>query len=199
MPDFPWPPPEPSEKMTLPRDRLAVGLGANPSLGALSHKLTAALEGAGYSEYAFFRAPDGFALVARLERFRPDGTPEADANRFLDPDAEKPFSLAAYIQHLFFAPEGYYRLIVFVVSDQPVVASAPRPSAAAATAWLRQGANVLPQGYEDMPFTAGHQVSALIYEFRKHGQDRIATLEPGELDARTHLVKSGLYAALVRP
>lgn len=198
LPDFPWPPPQPSEKMLLPHDRIAAGLGATPSLADVGRKLTSALEAAGYSEYSLFRVPGGFALVARLEQFTPDGAPAPQGMRFLDPHAQMPFSLSAYVEHLFFAPEGYYRLIVFVVTDHPVVARAPSPDADAASAWLAQGADRLPPAFSGLPFTANHQVGALIYEFRKHGQDGIATLQPGELDARTHLAKSGLYAALVR-
>ena len=197
LPNFPWPPAAPSEKMNLPHARIAAGLGARPSLAAVGGRLTGALQAAGYSEYSFFRVPGGFALVARLERFRLDGSPEPQGLRFLDPNAQTPFSLGAYVQHLFFAPEGFYRLIVFVVTDASFVASAPSPNSDVATRWLRTGADTLPPSYDDLKFTNGHQVSALIYEFRKHGQDPIATLEPGRLDARTHLLKSGLFAGLV--
>jgi hypothetical protein len=197
LPNFPWPPPAPSEKMILPHDRMVAGLGAQPSLAAIGERLTGALQKAGYAEYSLFAVPGGFALVARLEQFAPDGSPEPQGLRFLDPHAQAPFSLGAYVEHLFFAPEGYYRLIVFVVTDRPVVANAPSPSADTASGWLESGADRLPPAFRNLPFTAGHQVGALIYEFRKHGQDRIATLEPGQLDARTHLLKSGLYARLI--
>lgn len=193
LPNFPWPPPLPSEKMNLPR----TALGASPSLGAAGRRLVDALNGAGYLEYSFFRAPGGFALVARLEQFQDDGSPGPADRRFLDPHADAPFSLSSYVQHLFFAPDGYYRLIVFVVSDKGFAPTHTAPTAAAAQDWLARGANLLPLAFDRMPLTGGHQLTALIYEFHKHGSNGIATLDPGRLDAHTHLMKSGLYGHLL--
>ncbi|HUJ03552.1 MAG TPA: hypothetical protein VLW75_07950, partial [Rhizomicrobium sp.] len=141
--------------------------------------------------------PDGFALVARLEQIAPDGTPAPGGVRFLDPDSNAPFTLGNYVKRLFFAPDGYYRLIAFVVTDRAFVASGHAPTAAAAETWLRMGADELPGAYYSIPFTANHQVTALIYEFRKQGNRNVSTLVPGRLDARTHLIKAGLYGALV--
>jgi len=196
LPNFPWPPPAPSEKMDLPRTKFAAALGAKPMLSDVSFLLDGALMDADYTEFAYFRAPGGFALVARLEQIEADGTP-VKGQRFLPPNGDSTgFSLASYVAQLFVAPEGFYRLIVFVVSDQPFVASAPAPSVSAAEAWLRQGADRLPPSYYSLPFTSAHRVSALVYEFRKSGKTDVSTLSPGRLDARTHLVKAGLYAAL---
>ncbi|MBL8551076.1 MAG: hypothetical protein JNJ73_13905 [Hyphomonadaceae bacterium] len=198
LPDFPWPPPTPSARLVMPRAPLVAALPASQSLYDVGERLTGALLQAGYSEYSFFAAPKGFALTARLERIRDDGTPAPEEFRFLEPSAEEPFSLTSYVSRLFFAPEGFYRQIVFVVTDQPFVASAPAPTTNTADEWLRRGATSLPDGYRRLPFGPGYNVTALVYEFRKGARDRdVATLTPGRLAGREHLVKSGIYAALV--
>jgi len=196
LPDFPWPPPTPSDRMLLPRAGFARGLGANPSLSDAAGRLTDALQQAGYSQYSFYGAPGGFALVARLERIRPDGTPEPEAQRFAPPSASAPFSLGSYLKQLFIAPEGYYRLIVFVVTDNVVVTHGAAPTAATTEAWLRNGADRLPPAYATLPFTKAHEVDALIYEFRKQGKGPATALLPSPLDARAHLQKAGLYSLL---
>ena len=197
LPEFPWPPPPPSDRMMLSRAGFARGLGANPSLMSAADHLTDALGQAGYSQYSFYSAPGGFALVARLERIRPDGTPEPEGQRFAPPSASEPFSLGIYLKQLFIAPEGYYRLIVFVVTDNVVVTKGAAPTAATAQAWLRNGADRLPAAYATLPFTKAHEVDALIYEFRKQGKGQATPLTPSPIDARAHLERAGLYALLV--
>jgi hypothetical protein len=117
LPDFPWPPPEPSALLVLP-DVMFRDATGDTTLDAVANRLIVALQRSHY-EYSFYRAPGGFALVARLERIADDGSPVADDRRFLPPDAEEPFNFIDYISQLFFAPAGYYRMIVFVVTDLP--------------------------------------------------------------------------------
>jgi len=197
MPDFPWPPPEPSAQTVLADSLFRPAGRPNPSLSSVAATLVAALERARYSEYSYYRAPNGFALVARLERIDPDGTPMPEAFRFLLPGSTEPFSIGAYVKRLFFAPTGFYRQIVFAVTDQPFTATGARLDAAGAARLLSGGANSLAREFDRLPFTDGHRVTALIYEFRKGtGQGDVATLTPSRLGARTHLDKSGIYPAL---
>lgn len=197
LPDFPWPPPTPSARFELSRRLLARA----DEQYAVADVLTRALSRAGYSEYSFYRAPGGFALVARLERMREDGTAAPGDLRFLEPGAEEPFSLATYLSRLFFAPAGFYRQIVFVVTDQPFTTSATEQlTPEEAKRLLRGGANRLPEVFRTRPFNPSHAVTALIYEFRKGPDDRdVTTLDPGRLQGRTHLERAGILAALERP
>jgi len=196
LPVFKLPAPQPSERMNLPSNVLIAGLGPRPTQLAVGNRLEAALRASGYSEFSYYRVANGFALVARLEQFEDDGSPGPAKTRFLDPQVDQPFDLESYVQHLFFAPEGYYRLIVFIVTDGEIGTTDTAATVANARQWLRRGKDKLPPIYGSMLMTANHQLTALIYEFRKHGNDTIATLDPGRLDARTHLAKSGLYARL---
>lgn len=192
LPPFPWPPPEPSARELIPRRDL-LRTDAAVSQGEIGRRIQNALRQAGYTEYSYYSAPGGFALVARLERMKPDGTPDPGEFRFLAPNADEPFSLSSYVSRLFFAPEGYYRQIVFVTTDKPFVASAPAPTAAEAQRLLRQGGNQLPIEYDSRPFSAAHSVTALIYEFKKNPADRdVETLQPGRIAGAQHLSKAGI-------
>ena len=196
LPEFAWPPPTPSESMNLPRKKLLAGLGASPSLMAVSNRLVEALESRGYAEYTFYHVPRGFAVVVRLEKFEDDGSPDPSASRFLAPDAEKPFSFADFVKSIFVAPKGYYRMIVFVVTDS-MIATQGAPDPGAAEDWLRDGANRLPRTYARMKFGADYEATVLVYEFKKTGSRGIDSLIPGRFDALTHLEKTGLLAALI--
>ena len=199
LPDFPWPPPEPSARAELDRALFAKP-ASSATLGTVGVLLTEALDAAGYSELSYHGAPGGFALVTRLERTTDAGASVAGALRFLDPDAEEPFSLATYLKRLFFAPRGYYRQIVFICSDRPFTATGETLDARAATRLLSGGSNRLTRAQAARPFTVEHQVSALIYEYRKGpGDGEVATLTPGRLGALVHLEQAGIRRALAKP
>lgn len=200
LPEFPWPPPEPSAQVVLP-DSLFRSPGASaPALSAVGARLVSALEQARYFEYSYYRVPNGFALVARLERIGNDGTPLPEQFRFLQPGSQEPFSLSVYVRQLFFAPEGLYRQIVFVVTDQPFTATGPKLDSRAAAKLLSGGANRLSSDYDTAAFTTGHRVSALIYEFSKGAREGdVSMLTPGRLGARTHLDRAGIYPVLSAP
>src|SRR3546814_4491133 len=70
---------------------------------------------------------------------------------------------------LFSAPEGHYRVIVFVVSDKPFATSRGAASREQAAAWLQGGLNLLPAAIANLPVSANHACTALIYQFHKQG------------------------------
>ena len=140
LPRFPWPPPEPSSRLRLPREPF---LDAS-DLDAAAFLLIEPLRKAGYWEYSFHRVPNGFALVTRLERINEDGSQAPEGLRYRLPSDEEPFSLSSYFERLFFAPQGYYRLIVFVVTDRPFTATGDPIEEREALRLLREGINTLP-------------------------------------------------------
>ena len=174
-------------------------------------QLVGALEQARYFEYSYYRVPNGFALVARLERIGPDGTPLPEEFRFLLPGSQEPFSLGVYIKQLFFAPEGFYQQIVIVVMDRPFTATGGTLDAPAAARLLSGGANRLSNDFETMRFTEAHRVSALIYdyEFRiravpevDHVFIDVDGIEPGAdfaLKIQTALAESPICILLIGP
>jgi hypothetical protein len=196
MPAFEWPPPKASEEYVLPRN--IFGDGSRALVFAdVDHILVAALNAGGYGTRSYYSVPSGFALATRIEQINEDGTPKMPPARFaLEPEAVSLFRPMDYLKALLKGVPGYYRVIVFIVTDTPFQASDKRPTEAQATAWVSSGVNVLPRAIGDLPFTRDVNCTALVYEFtRKPGADSNATefALPGHLDAMTHLVKSGIW------
>jgi hypothetical protein len=189
FPDFPWPPPPPSGLVMLPRG-IFEGLADQKEVGNI---LTASLDRAGYAERSFYRAPNGFALVSRLEQITTDGSPARAKLRYIMPDATAPFSLDTYVASLFFAPKGRYRQIIFVVTDSSFATGKTELTPKAADTLLREGADRLPTGYKLMKFTQNHEVTALVYEFIKgENSHDVTVLIPSRIGIRDHLDRAGL-------
>lgn len=198
IPEFPWPPPRPSSLVVVPCAFPVSDPG--PTLGDVNDRLRMALDATGYYDLAYFLVPDGFALVTRLEQINPDGSPKNPPARWeahVEPMEE--FSLAAYIRALFAATPGYYRVIVFAVTDQPIVASGEPASSEEASGWLAKGSDVPPESIMDVPMTDAYHVTALIYQFRQPGQgEEVVQLIADALPGRLHLEAAQLWNLLAR-
>jgi hypothetical protein len=143
----------------------------------------------------------GFALVSRFEQCDADGTPLNGAARFIlkifNPPPSGPLD---YLKKLIFAQPGHFRVIVFIVTNQPFGQSKVTVSRDEAIDWLSSGTNGLPNGIGDMQFTSAYLTTALIYEFEQASADSAAILtQPSSLTGKMHLQKSGIWAALERP
>ena len=158
IPKFPWPPPRYSAFATIPRPLMAPA--AQTTLQSVSTRLERALDAAGYSERSFYWIPGGFALVSRIEQIRADASPMGAPERW-SVTMHRPVrqGLAAIIKALFDAPPGHYRVIVFVVTDQPFAATNQKPSSQEAADWLSAGVLRLPSqiGRSAVHFGALHE------------------------------------------
>ena len=192
---FPWPPPAPSAQAQIPAAAFRTAVQPSPSLAAVGARLTTALDEAGHA-YGFYRAPNGFAVVSRLERIGDDGTRIGD-DGLPAPAAGEPFRFNATMAALAAAPAGFYRIIVFLVSDGTLVPSARPLQEAEAGALVDGGASALPDDFNDRPLTDAHFVTALIYEFRRGEAERdVATLYPGRFNGVDHLRSAGLMRVM---
>lgn len=221
IPEFPWPPPAASSFVTIslrglldstevswiydyyrhsmrnyihPKKFIELAEKGRPLLLHADALLRFTLESAGHYETSYYSVPDGFALVSRLEQIEEDGSPMPLPARW-DTRVRNitRFSLGDYLRALFVAPPGYYRLVVFVVSPHPFAQSSQSISRDIAESWLRFGANALPTKLALQPYTEQYICTALIYEFEKFDTQKKPILRrPGRLDARTHIVKSGI-------
>ena len=193
IPAFAWPPPKASAFVSLPLNadlKLA-------TLGDAAARLEQALDAAGYGERSFYTVPDGFALTARLEQIAEDGRPLAPPKRWVLSTGFEKFSLKNYLQALFHAAPGRYRLIAFVVTTKPFRQQNEPVSLETAKAWLWEGLNVLPEDVSVSPYTHAHKSTALIYEFSKRsGGDGVVLSDPSDLTGALHLERSSLRAAL---
>ncbi len=196
MPAFEWPPPHPSEEYVLPHNIFGDD-SRKIRYSDVDRMLVAALAAGGYSAKNYYSVPRGFALATRIEQINEDGTPKMPPARFaLEPEAVSILRPMDYLKALLKGVPGFYRVIVFIVTDIPLRASGARPTEAEATVWVSSGQSVLDRHVGDIEFTADANCTALVYEFmRKPGADSSATefSSPGHLDAMTHLVKSGIW------
>lgn len=189
-PDFPWPPPQPSAVVPLP-----VPMDAADA-AAVSDRIETALAAVGYHERSWWTAPGGFALATRLERIDNDGAPADEADRWPPATLEDRFTLSGYLASLFFTEPGYFRVIVFVLSDQFEQTAPEEPSAAMAADWVARGMVRLPADLGAAALTPAHSLTALVYEFERAPDSDAVVLAPGRLSGRAHLDKAALLTAL---
>lgn len=180
----------------LPRSAFS----AAATLGKVDEKLRLALDTRGYYNRSYFSVKNGFALVCQMEQYnRAEATIRNDRTRWLDYPVRDNFSsLWDGLSTLVAPQKGYFRLFVFVVTDQPFSASPQKVSKTEAAEWLSRGGNRLPEGIKKMPFSGAHTVSALVYEFEvPQSNHRPVLVCPTPLhSALVHLRKSGLGAGL---
>lgn len=218
-PAFPWPPPPPSVFVVIPPnelrarveaevDRELKSLNANDdqrksslsslNLREVNYVLRQSLWGAGYGEISYYSVPQGFALVAELERMNADGTSFEASLRF-DPNFRplSKFTLQEYLRALFFAPPGYYRVIAFIVSPVSFSPTAQPISAREASLLVEGGVNRLPGVLASLPFSSDTVCTALVYEFEKRDAGSNPTEKrPGRLSALVHLRNSRIWEGL---
>jgi hypothetical protein len=168
----------------------------------VSEKLSVALDSRGYSEKSYYVGPpDGFALVTKLEQFSEDGASKKPPDRWAtDVTPLREFSLKAYLQALFKAEPGYYRVIVFAVTPDEVDPDEKKTATReAAMDWVKGGANKLPESVGSRRYTKAYTTTALVYEFVQPGRGKDpAFRKHSPLLAKDHLVKARIWGALGR-
>ena len=165
-------------------------------LGDVDNKLRSALDNKGYTQRSYFYVPNGFALVTQLEQYNAkDATIRNDGTRWLDYPKQEGFSgIMSYISSFIMPNKGYFRLFVFIVTNEPFGGSKQKVSKSEASAWLNQGFNKLPNAIKNAPYTEGYAVTVLVYEFEVPESNRKAKqVCPTPLfDAQTHLKQAGI-------
>jgi hypothetical protein len=195
IPQFDWPPPKASAEESIPDKWLRTG--STTRLADVADKFEKALRLAHYEQRSYYAVPRGFALATQLEQIKADGTPMPGADRWkIGTPSVSNLSLASFIKALAFAPAGYYRAIVFVVTDAPWVQSSAAPSDDKIKGWAGGGAHALPASIGALPYGDDYRARALIYEFQKGESGPAKTLLPSEVSGETHLDKGGIWEPL---
>jgi phospholipid/cholesterol/gamma-HCH transport system substrate-binding protein len=199
VPEFPWPPPNASAKEEIP-DQFLRETELRQTLQNINQRLRSALDKAGYFEKSYFSVPEGFAIVTRLEQINADGTSKPDRQRWATKVGPlREFSLSAYLQALFESNIGYFRVIVFIVTNIPFSQADTQVDRDQALGWQREGLNRLPLSIGSLPYSKDHYCTALIYEFEKIDSEQEAVAKiPGRHIGRNHLIKSKLWSKLER-
>ena len=191
--EFEWPPPEPSARLVIPERFFS----NSSTLGEVAHRLEVALSQTGYLERSYFLVPGGIAIVTRVERIYPDGHPFPEPHRWYSKNHDHEWMpLSRYLKSLVGADEGYYRFVVFVLTDQAFGSKARSINVDEAVSWLSSGLNTLPVELANLHLSKYHECTALIYEFIKPQGNSPSLLQPSEIGAQQHLAASGLYALL---
>ena len=198
LPSFPWPPPPASAETMIPRNWLSTMEATQ--LTDVANRLEHALKEAKYRRWSYSSVPNGFALVSQMEQIKSDGTPSPEPARW---STDLPWitnmTLFEFIKALARAPSGYYRVIVFIVTNQPWSRPGEKPTGREAERWLAKGFNWLPQSIGKLTYEPDYRTTALVYEFQKVSRDTDATfLEPSLISADDHLKKAGLSDPLSR-
>jgi hypothetical protein len=195
IPQFDWPPPKASAEESIPDKWLRTS--PTTRLADVADKFEKALRLAHYEQRSYYAVPRGFALATQLEQIKADGTPMPGADRWrIGTPSVSNLSLASFIKALAFAPPGYYRAIVFVVTDAPWVQSSAAPSDEQIRSWAAGGAHALPASIGALPYGEGYSTRALIYEFEKGESGPAKTLLPSAVSGETHLDKGGIWEPL---
>jgi hypothetical protein len=199
IPQFPWPPPTPSAFARIPRS-LLVKEKSQTTVGNVADRLENAFNQAGYGEKTWYSVPGpgGFALASRLEQFNPDGTSMDEPDRWsAQIKAPEIFGLKDVVRALFTPQKGRYRVIVFIVTNQPFSASDEAVTPKQAMKWYQGGAFNLPDAIRKVDYTPRHFCEALIYEFDQLSRDNQAVFKaPSELQGETQLRKAKIWSAL---
>lgn len=201
----PWPPLSPSTSYLLPRSLF-------PRCTLFSHldkRLCQALDAHKYDRRSYFHVPGGFALVTQMEQFKSRNDPNKtnkgasldEKSRWVDyPVFEEFQGVWDYLQGLFVARSGYFRVFVFIVTDEPFSNSArTEPTEGEVRGWLGKGVGWLPEEVGNWKFSERHKVTLMVYEFEAKEIDKKAFFKTAALiQGREHLEKSGIGPSFPR-
>ena len=195
VPEFPWPPPRASASEMIPRE-LLVGNATHPTLATVAQAIESAFQEADYREKSYYRVPGGFAMASQIEQINQDGSPKDSMYRWSS-ETPRIRTLDAYLNALFTAPPGYYRVIVFVVTSKAFPQRDVKVTSEESKHWVSSGLNKLPEEIGDQEYSSAHRCTALIYEFKQTGK-RAQLMEPSQITGKTHLDKAGLMSAFAK-
>ena len=194
---LPWPLPKASASAVV-----KIPLKSSPQstlLKDIAKRLEDAFNLAGYSDRTYYQIPKGFALVSRIEQFDLDGTPKKipDDRWAVNVNPLNIITLKDYFKSLFYAQEGHYRIIVFIVTSQPLEQAPKEVGQDEAMNWSSFGSPILPLDIGRIKYTGDYYCMAVIYEFEQTTQDHDPVFKyPSSLPGMEHLKKANLWSAL---
>jgi len=197
-PKFPWPPPKTLTYIKIPEKYLL----ANNELSSLydiTIKIETVLDSCGYSEKSYFSIPDGIAIVTRLEQINIDGSPKKGDGRWNTGIVPiRSFSIKDYLNALFTANVGHYRIMVFILTPHPFSFSSQVVKRKEAVNWLSSGMNKPPENTKNISYSNIYTCNVLIYEFEKSEHENEAIFkETSILTGKKHLENAKIWQAFI--
>jgi hypothetical protein len=188
LPPFvPWPPPRPTDRHVF--DGLAQQF---TSVSEFDRFLRSKLKEAGYNNFSYFSAPDGFLLATRIEQLDENRAPLAENRRWISDTVAQPLAPKEYWLTLLRGRRGYYRVMVFVLTTDT---TAPRPEGATsddAKRWVNTGCTAIPRDVGRVPITSDHIFYVLTYEFSAEKGRNVEQLSVGLVPIADQLRLAGL-------
>lgn len=188
IPKLEFPPPKPSSRYIFNKE-----LFMNCDiLEDVNQIISNALIANGYSEKSYFSVPNGFAVVTRIEKINEDGTSMEPPERWSISANSFKFTISNYLKALFLGNKGYYRVIVFIITDKSFSTTKKVVTREEAFAWLQVGSLTLPDLIGEKKFTKKYKVISLVYEFTKKESTDPILSDPSVLTGQIHLNKSNI-------
>lgn len=111
---FPIPYPVPSAVYPIPWSEIKI-IG-DKSFEKVDNKISEALTKCGYGDKSYYVIPHGFAIITQMEQINSNGVPYKVPQRWSN-KLNKPNDFFEFMKSLVIAPTGYFRVIVFLVTD----------------------------------------------------------------------------------
>lgn len=192
-PKFPWPPPPFSSRVEIPAEFFHTAR----NLGGVNSKLKIALSEAGYRDGgSYYSIPHGFAIATQIEHINQDGSPMLGAERWQPKPLPPDFTLTNLLKVLFDARPGFYRIIVFAVTNARIEPEGAPPTQKVGEEWLHHGMLSLPSTTAQIPYTKDYVCAALIYEFERRGYTEGTRAVSFGAPAQTQLMQANIWSAL---
>ncbi|MGV6851925.1 MAG: hypothetical protein ACWA5R_07080 [bacterium] len=196
---FPWPPPPTSAQAVIaPQFFHSTSNKAHLTLGDINTMITSSLRKTNYTGSKYYSVPQGFAIITTLEQTHTNGSPLAENLRWLrDIIPIKTFSIAGYLQALFTAPAGDFRVIAFIVTNKAFSSDGSDITFNTINTWIKGGYNTLPTDIKKRIYTDDYNVTAMIYAFKKKSRNDNPEINNSGLTAAQHLAHTEFAAYLL--
>lgn len=171
------------------------------TLEEIDHQLISILNSKGYTNRRYLSVPGGYAMVTQMEQIKPDFTCYSDlSKRWSSSPVCASFSgFIDYFKLLVQAEKAYFRVFVFVVSNQNHSPNdSKRVTREEASAWCKSGPSQLPPYLKATLFSPVHTIEVLVYEFQVPEANRIPQQKCPDVETQLHLIRSGIWGALAR-
>ncbi len=194
----PWPPPVPTRYAIYPRIN-----SVRPdfkTVGAVAEALHAELNRAGFFEVRYWGAPNGFALVTRMEQIDEKGKPVTNSRSLRSPSADQ-LTRGGIVDALYeggkaliSSPLRELRILLFVVTDDTGLVRHPPVSMTPQVGelWNTGGSFVLSKIDSLVHMKRDHLAAIFVYEFRKDKNGNPVLLKKSTRSIDDHIKESGL-------
>lgn len=185
--DFPIPYPKPSSNYVFPK---AIVRKAR-NMAEMDSILINSLDKVGYSNFSYYKIPNGYAMVTSIENIDHNAFPVPSPGRWgVKSTSIQVFSIGDYLRALFNANKGYYRSIVFLVTNKHLNHDGVVPTPNQIDTLVDSGSTTLPHEAKYFSLDDSYRLEALIYEFEKPEYGNAKLIVPCSHSGKSHLERA---------